>query len=284
MDFTTAVTTFGGITTSVFSSFAAAMAWKTKLQYADEFKEARDAEVRAAKQMVDSVNIQREAQIEIIKTEIAKKDVEIEKLRMEIERLEKEMPRALLTRYEDMRNAYESMMADLPRFSSPDKSEADQASLENKKGLFEAQLTALGDELGLMAKASQESISCRQEAKRWIDENTQNLAQGIYKYTQAKYPNLKALCEAESPEFGMKTFYWDILMYLEVISACLVTNRTNLIKQNPPSLSIPDPYRIAFSYMRRQIPKDLPQNSSDEIKKLIDYLIAFFDRYQHSKL
>jgi hypothetical protein len=245
MDFTTAVTTFGGLTTSVFSSFAAVLAWKTKLQYADEFKEAKEAQVKTAEQMVESANIRREAQIEIIKTEIAKKDIEIEKLRVEIERLERETPKALLVRFEDMRNAYESMMADLPGFNTSSKSEAEQNALENKKGVFEAQLTALGDELGLMAQASQEASNCRKAAKDWLDDNAEKLAQGMYKYTQAKYPKLKYLCESESPEFGVKNFYWDILMYLEVISACLVTNRTNLINQNLPTLSISEPYRIA---------------------------------------
>jgi hypothetical protein len=42
--------------------------------------------------------------------------------------------------------------------------------------------------------------------------------------------------------------------------------------------------RIAFGHMRRQIPKNLPQSSSDEIKKIIDNLIVFFDQYQHLKL
>lgn len=281
MDLTNAITTFGGITTSALSSFAAVLAWKSKLQFADEFKEARNAEVKAAEQMVKAINAKKEAEIEKIKVEISKKEIEIEKQKIIIENLERETPKALGERFEQLKSAYESMMTELPSLNSNHGSHRASEVAVQKKDAFENQLTALGTELKWFEKISEERISSRKEAKKWLDENREKLSKSSFNYARAKYPSLERLCEIEAPDYGLKQFYWDIQDYLEILGHCLVVDDQDLITDKPPNLSVPEPYKIAFSYVRRQIPEDLAFSASEEVRRKIDYLISYFDRCFH---
>lgn len=281
MDLTTAITTFGGVVTSVSSSLAAALAWKAKLHFADEFKEARDAEVKAAQQMVSTANAQKDAEIQQIKVEIIKREVEIERLKVKIENLEQETSVAVSKRFQEMKSAYESMMIALPKPGQIASEEIFGDELNRQKDIFETHLNALGNEISWMAKVSQEESENRKVAKRWLDTNSDKLARGAFNYTRAKYPGLTELCISHSQEFGLRVFFWDIEQYLEAISDCLVVNRANLIDRIYPALSLPEPYRIAFSYIKRQIPENLPDNVSMEIKKLLDHSVSCIDQYFH---
>jgi hypothetical protein len=283
MDPTTAITTFGGLTTSALSSFAAVLAWKSKLRFADEFKEARDAEVKAAEQLVKAIDAKKEAEVEKIRLEISKKEIEIEKLRNIIENLERETPKALGERFEQLRSAYEGMMTEISLSTSKNGNHHENESALQKRDVFENQLTALGNELKWFEKIGHERIDSRKQAKKWLDHNREKLAKSSFNYTRAKYSGLEHLCELEAPDYGLKQFYWDIQDYLEILGHCLVVDNQDLITDKPPNFSIPEPYKIAFGFVRRQIPEDLSFSASEEVKKKVDYLISYFDRCFHQK-
>lgn len=272
MDMAT-LTTLGGVVTSVASSVAAALAWGAKLQFAEEFKEARNAQVSAANQIVDSVKAQKEAEVQQIKVEIQKKDVEIERLKAKIEDLERDTPKALQSKFDELKAAYESMIGASQILSQNNKQAAENPELASKKELFETQLAALGEEIDWMVRLSQERINYRKEGRKWLQSNYKRIADSAFNYVLTRHPNSLKDCESNK-EYKLKQFYWDIEEYLETICDCLVVDRPNLIDRQNPTLSMPDAYRIAFHYIEKQIAGDISDVAANEIRKYLYYLLA----------
>jgi TolA-binding protein len=275
MDIAT-LTTLGGVVTSVASSAAAALAWSTKLQFSEEFKEARNAQVIAATQIVDSMKAQKEAEVQQVKVEIQRKDVEIERLKAKIEDLERDTSKALQAKFDELKAAYESMIGGFQILSSNSKQITENQELNSKKELFETQLAALGEEIDWMVRLSQDRINYRKEARKWLQSNYKNLAENAFDYVFTRHPSLFRVCEDSEKDHKLKQFYWDIEEYLETISDCLVVDRHSLIDRQNPTLPIPDAYRIAFNHIKKQITGDISDAAASEIRKYLDYLLASF--------
>lgn len=272
------LTTLGGVVTSVASSLAAVLAWGAKLQFAQEFKEARDAQVTAAKEAVETVKMQRDAEIEKIRVEIARKDVEIDKLRVQIERLEQNSAKAFQTKFDDLKAAYESMIASFQVLPVQQNTTAESLELHNKKQTFENRLNDLGKEIGLMTQISQDDINKRKEAIAWLKHNYQRLAEATFDYIFTKYPQALSACEGIDKKLKLDQFFWDIEEYLETISDCLVVDRPKLIDEQKPTIYMPKTYQLAFAFVKKQIKGDISTDAANEIKKYINYLINSFGR------
>ena len=275
MDIAT-LTTLGGVVTSVASSMAAALAWGTKLQFSEEFKEARNAQVTVANQVVESIKAQRDAEIQQVKIEVEKRNVEIERLQAKIEDLERNTVRAFQTKFEDLKAASESMIASFQSLPGSGIDSTKDKDLNDKKENFENRLNDLGKEIGLMSRIGQVRLDNRTEARAWLKTHSKHLAEQAFDYIFTRYPNAITNSEDGQRKQKLNEFYWDIEEYLETICDCIVVDRPALIDRQNPSLPAPDAYKRAFMFIKKQISGDISDDAAAEIKKYIAYLIASF--------
>jgi len=180
-----ALTTLGGVVTSVASSMAAALAWGTKLQFSEEFKEARNAQVTVANQVVESIKVQRDAEIQQVKIEVEKRNVEIERLQAKIEDLERNTVRAFQTKFEDLKAASESMIASFQSLPGSGIDSTKNKDLNDKKENFENRLNDLGKEISLMSRIGQVRLDNRTEARAWLKTHSKHLAEQAFDYILA---------------------------------------------------------------------------------------------------
>ena len=275
MDIAT-LTTLGGVVTSVASSMAAALAWGTKLQFSEEFKEARNAQVTVANQVVESIKVQRDAEIQQIRIEVEKKNVEIERLQAKIEDLERNTIEAFKTKFEGLKAASESMIAGFQRRPSSGIDAVKNKDLDDKKENFESRLNELGEEISLMSRIGQVRIDNRKEATAWLKTHSKHLAEQAFDYIFTRYPNAITAAGDVQRKEKLNEFYWDIEEYLETICDCIIVDRPSLIDRQNPSLQAPDAYKRAFMFIKKQIGGDISNDAAAEIKKYIAYLLASF--------
>jgi D-mannonate dehydratase len=209
-----ALTTLGGVVTSVASSMAAALAWGTKLQFSEEFKEARNAQVTVANQVVESIKVQRDAEIQQIKIEVEKKNVEIERLQAKIEDLERNTIGAFKAKFDDVRATYESMIASLTSPSGNGLNALNNKDLIENKEIFELTLNDLGESLNHFAH--------RREARSWLTKNHKILTDKAFDYVLTRRSDTLIYCEGNEKERKLNQFYFDIEDYLELIGDCLI--------------------------------------------------------------
>jgi hypothetical protein len=275
MDIAT-LTTLGGVVTSVASSIAAALAWGTKLQFSEEFKEARNAQVTAANQVVESIKVQRDAEIQQIRIEVEKKNLEIDRLQAKIEDLERNTNRAFQTKFEELKAAYESMIASFQALPNSNINNPENKDLNSKKIDFENRLDELGKEISLMSRIGQVKIDNRKEARAWLKSHSKELAEQAFDYIFTRYPNSITTAEDAQRKEKLNEFYWDLEEYLETICDCIVVDRPTLIDRQNPSLPASDAYKRAFMFIKKQVSGDISDDAAAEIKKYITYLIASF--------
>jgi len=284
MDMTT-LTTIGGVVTSVASSCAAALAWKTKLGFSQEFRDARDEQIKLAKLQADAMIARKEAEIDSVKLEVQKKEIEIEKLRATIETMEKNSSESIIGNYQRLKAAYEEILEDTARLSvsNPHISKFN-LELQAKQSNFENHLEALGQQIDWMTHISLSHQHTRKIAREWLLNNVEYLSKLAINHVRSKHLNLLQSPPKSELKYHWKRFCWDMDEYLETICDCLVVDRFNLIDRQLPTSPYAEAYIVAFEFIKTQLPSNLPEGVSDEISRHLDYLILTFQKRVKERL
>jgi outer membrane murein-binding lipoprotein Lpp len=281
-DLIPAITTVGSVVASVGSAFAAVLAWRTKLQFSQEFKDAKGAQIDAANEKVnaakaqaeaanekvnaanariDAINAQKQAEIEKIKVEIERKQIENQNLIFKIEDLERNTPKHLTEALNALKQTYETTLA--KEIQELIQKQGENSEIKQKKEQFETELKALENQLKLTIDDDKKRINARQKAREAIDTHRQYWVKKAVDAALAKYPDLIR-----------KKFSWDINDYFDLIYHCLVVDRVDLLNKSGITLESPiDSYKIAFREIRDNVTKDLPKEYSDVLIPYIDHLL-----------
>lgn len=247
-----AITSVGSIVTSILSAGAAFLAWRTKLNFSKEFKEAKEEQVKATE-------AQKKAEIEKIKIEIEKKEVQITNLRLQLEVSEKNTPQGILEAHEALKKLYGTLEPELKAFVE----KTNNSEFKNKIKLFQAGFEKFEKEIKATLEDKQKHRIARKNAQEAIKKYRNDWITKAFKAVAYIYPDLKR-----------KTFYFDMNDYLELVFHSLIVDNYNLLDKSNFNLKLPtDSYRIAFKEIKNDIIQNLSKEESQELTPYFDYII-----------
>jgi hypothetical protein len=114
------------------------------------------------------------------------------------------------------------------------------------------------------------------EASTWLNKNLFQLARSAGKHVLAQCTEIKSTASPEQ----LDDFYFSIEQFLEQVSQCLSWGRYNILDSpDIPLIFDSYAYEMAFSYIKKMLPTHLSDESIQQLKDYIDYLIQRLPYY-----
>jgi hypothetical protein len=127
-----------------------------------------------------------------------------------------------------------------------------------------------------IAKRFEMGLEDGREASTWLNKNLFQLARSAGKHVLAQCTEIKSTASPEQ----LDDFYFSIEQFLEQVSQCLSWGRYNILDSpDIPLIFDSYAYEMAFSYIKKMLPTHLSDESIQQLKDYIDYLIQRLPYY-----